>query len=54
LFECDSTEKKHSKAVRYAGVLIKDVSGINREEANMRQPALKIISWPEEAAGNFL
>jgi hypothetical protein len=42
------------KAVRYAGVLIKDVSGINREEANMRQPALKIISWPEEAAGNFL
>lgn len=49
LFECDSVEKNYSGALRNAGDLIKDVSGINCEGWTLLKiaTALKMIWWPE-------
>ncbi|XP_044403453.1 uncharacterized protein [Triticum aestivum] len=49
LFQCDSVEKKYSRALRNAGDLIKDVSGINCEGWTLLKiaKALKMIWWPE-------
>ncbi|XP_037410192.1 putative respiratory burst oxidase homolog protein J [Triticum dicoccoides] len=49
LFHCDSVEKKYSGALRRAGDLIKDVSGINCEGWTLLKiaTALKMIWWPE-------
>ncbi|XP_073351738.1 probable nucleolar protein 5-2 [Aegilops tauschii subsp. strangulata] len=46
---CDSVEKKYSGALRHAGDLIKDVSGINCEGWTLLKiaTALKMIWWPE-------
>uniref|UniRef100_A0ACD6A1D8 Uncharacterized protein n=1 Tax=Avena sativa TaxID=4498 RepID=A0ACD6A1D8_AVESA len=54
LFKCDSTVKKHSKALLSARGLIKDVSGINCEHWSLLKiaRALKIIWWPEEAGNS--
>ncbi|VAH98225.1 unnamed protein product [Triticum turgidum subsp. durum] len=49
LFQCDSVEKKYSGALRCAGDLIKDVSGINCKGWTLLKiaTALKMIWWPE-------
>ncbi|XP_037418395.1 uncharacterized protein LOC119282182 [Triticum dicoccoides] len=49
LFQCDSVEKKYSGALRRAGDLIKDVSGINCKGWTLLKiaTALKMIWWPE-------
>jgi nucleolar protein 58 len=54
LFECDSIEKKYSESMRFAGDLIKDISGINCEHWSLLKivTALKMIWWPEEAASS--
>ncbi|XP_037418397.1 uncharacterized protein LOC119282183 [Triticum dicoccoides] len=49
LFQCDSVEKQYSGALRRAGDLIRDVSGINCKGWTLLKiaTALKMIWWPE-------
>uniref|UniRef100_A0A0D9V6D0 Uncharacterized protein n=1 Tax=Leersia perrieri TaxID=77586 RepID=A0A0D9V6D0_9ORYZ len=50
LFECDSVEKRHSKALRFVGRLMKRVSGINTDDWSLLKIAiaLKRIWWRPE------